>query len=57
VFAWTVFVDDFWKILLAHTAFAGNEHRQISGSHLNSNADGTVQFGVKADDSEALFDG
>ena len=57
VFAGTMFVDDFREILLTHTALTGDQYLQIGGGHLHRNADGTVQLGIKTDDTETLLDG
>ena len=48
----TVGMDDFREKLLARTALAGYEHRQVYGSHLNGPVDSRDQSRRVADNAE-----
>ena len=50
-------MDDLRKELLAHTALARDEHRQVRGSHTQGHLQRPVEERGGADDAEALFYG
>ena len=54
--AGAVLVDDLRDDLLAHAALARDQHGQVGGGDLAGDLEGPVQFGIVADDAEALLD-
>ena len=55
VFARRIGVDYLREKLLARTALAGNEHRDVDGSDLQRTPHGACQRRVVADDTETCF--
>jgi hypothetical protein len=55
VLAGAVVMNYLWDELLAHTALSGNQHREIGTCNLQGDADGIVQCGAVANDTESLF--
>ena len=50
-----VLMDNLGEMLLAHAALAGDEHREVGGSHLDGNVYRAVQpFGI-SDNAELEF--
>ena len=50
-----ILVHNLGEELFADTAFPADEHRQVSGSYLVGNLNGTIEGWAIADDSESLF--
>ena len=57
LFTAAIIMDDFGEILLAHTALADHQNRQVGGSHLHGNVNGPLQGRVKAYDVITALDG
>ena len=57
VFARRIGVNDLREKLLAHTALARDEHRQVRRGHTQGNLQRPVEERGGADDAEALFYG
>ena len=51
-----ILMDDLREILLTHTTFSRDEHRQIGRSHLQGDINGPIQTGMITDDAKTLFD-
>ena len=50
-----ILMDDLREILLTHTTFSGDEHREVNGSHLHGHVDGPQQSFVITHDAKTQF--
>ena len=49
----TVLMYDLGEVLLTHTTLTRDEHREVCGSHLHGNINGTIQLISITDDTKS----